>query len=50
MLHSILREGDEGYGHDRFYWDEDLFDSLCAWLKAQDDIQIVMTKDLLING
>lgn len=46
MLHSILRKGDEGYGYDRFCWDADLFESLCVWLIAQDDIQLCMTKDL----
>ncbi len=46
MLHSILRKRDDWYGYDRFYWDADLFESLCAWLTTQDDIQLCMTKEL----
>lgn len=46
MLHSILRNGDEWYGFDRFCWDETIFESLCAYLKSQSDIRICMTKEL----
>lgn len=46
MLHSILRKGDEGYGYDRFCWDVNLFESLCAYLSSREDIHISMTKDL----
>lgn len=50
MFHSVLYKGDDGYGYDRFCWDAELFDSLCAWLKSQDDMQLCMTKDLFSYG
>lgn len=47
MFHSILRNGDEGYGCDRYYWDAEEFESLCAFLKSRSDIRVCMTKDLI---
>lgn len=47
MFHSILRKGDEGYGCDRYYWDAEEFESLCAFLSSRNDIHICMTRDLI---
>lgn len=47
MFHSILAQGDDGYGKDRYYWDLKKFESLCSYLNTQKDISICKTSDLL---
>lgn len=46
MFHSVLRPGDEGYGTDRYYWDEKEFEAFCSFIKQQKDVHVCMTKDL----
>lgn len=46
MFHSVLRPGDECYGCDKYYWDAKEFESLCSFIKRQNDVRVCMTKDL----
>lgn len=47
MFHSILKPEDTGYGKDKWYWDEQRFDDLCAFLSKETSIQVVTTQQYI---
>ena len=47
ILHSVLPRTHQGYGKDKWYMDEDVFVELCKNLKADKNIQVITTQQLV---
>lgn len=45
MFHSILKETDDGYKKDKYYWDLSKLERLCEYLK-HNEVMVCTTKDI----
>ena len=46
ILHSVLPKAHPGYGKDKWYIDENMFEKLCMSLKNNDGVHVITNKDL----
>ncbi len=49
MFHSVLKREERGYGVDRFYYDNNAFETLLDYLKKNSEIRNYTTKEYIYN-